>query len=195
MRTRLQRIEEVARRKVVCGHPGLYSALAEACWLLDPRSYLEVGVADGASVITVVDNSPSLSRIVLIDKWREGEWHGRSGHGHIKPTLAGMGYAGDVLCLDGDSREVLPRLDPKMPFDLILIDGDHSPEAAARDLENAYPLMAPRGILVFDDATRPGLPAVWSDFCRKHPVRELLTVDDEIDAVALALHGEKAASA
>ena len=56
-------------------------------------------------------------------------------------------------------------------FDWILVDGDHDKTAARIDLENVVDLVAPGGILVFDDVAPDGcdLLDVWEAFRADHP--------------------------
>jgi predicted O-methyltransferase YrrM len=56
---------------------------------------------------------------------------------------------------------VLPRLfsqRPDLTFDLITVDGDHSPRGAARDLQDVLPRLRIGGVLVFDDISHPQHP-------------------------------------
>ena len=57
------------------------------------------------------------------------------------------------------------------PFPRILVDGDHDKGAARRDLENVSDMLAPAGILIFDDIAEDGcaLDDVWRQFKEHHP--------------------------
>lgn len=57
-------------------------------------------------------------------------------------------------------------------FDLIYIDGDHSFYGAYSDLKNTIKLLAPGGVLVFDDRAHPRhyyLTTVWKKIIKKNP--------------------------
>lgn len=151
------------------GHPCLYDALHTAAAFVDAHSYLEIGVSDGASLLAALDSHTKLSRIVLCDGWQSVEGGaGRGSHEHIRKLLIVEGYNGEVEYLDGDSHALIPNLDRTRPFDLILIDGDHTAEGAARDLADTWPLLRPGGVLLFDDFERPHLAEVFNKFFASH---------------------------
>lgn len=130
------------------------------------RRYLEVGCREGDSLRQIVANSPAIERVVVCDMW--GPMYGgtgRGGHDHIDAMLNGFAYAGERLFLDGDSKELVPTL--REEFDLVLVDGDHSPAGARADLINCWPLVASGGQLVFHDIchhAHPGLRALFHAF-------------------------------
>ena len=127
------------------------------------RRYLEVGCREGDSLRQIVANSPVLERIVVCDMW--GPMYGgtgRGGHDHIDWMLNGLLYAGSRLFLDGDSKELVPTLHEQ--FDLVLVDGDHSPAGALADLTNCWPLVESGGQLVFHDIRHPAHPGLLTLF-------------------------------
>lgn len=127
------------------------------------RRYLEVGCREGDSLRQIVANSPVLERIVVCDMW--GPMYGgtgRGGHDHIDWMLNGLLYAGSRLFLDGDSKELVPTL--REQFDLVLVDGDHSPAGALADLTNCWPAVEPGGQLVFHDVRHPAHPGLLTLF-------------------------------
>ena len=68
---------------------------------------------------------------------------------------------------------------PDRQFDYVLVDGDHDKRAARRDLENVSGMLAPAGILVFDDIAQDGcgLDDVWQQFKDEHPAEYLYAED------------------
>lgn len=48
----------------------------------------------------------------------------------------------------------------EFPFNLLIIDGDHSYEGAQADFEGYLPLLAPGGLVIFDDYDAPEWPGV-----------------------------------
>jgi len=144
--------------------------LASHCRAFSPARYLEIGTREGDSLRVVVENSGGLAHIACCDTWG-GEWGGtgRGGHDHIDAMLATMLYDGEVVFLDGDSKQTVPTL--RKQFDLVLVDGDHSAEGARADLDNVLPLLAPEGCVVFHDITHPAhlyLADVWQRWCEDH---------------------------
>jgi hypothetical protein len=130
------------------------------------RRYLEVGCREGDSLEQIVANSVTIERVVVCDMW--GPMYGGTGrgnHDHIDAMLNGFAYTGSRLFLDGDSKETVPTLHEE--FDLVLVDGDHSPAGALADLENCWPLVESKGQLVFHDIRHPAhreLMVVFMEF-------------------------------
>jgi predicted O-methyltransferase YrrM len=147
----------------------IVTALAAASELVQPRSYLEIGVRRGRSMSVVARRAPG-SAIIGVDRWDEG-YAGMENPGPeiVRSELERAGFRGSLELLSGDSHDVLPSLfaeRPKLDFDLITVDGDHSPEGAAADLRDVIPRLRVGGVLVFDDIghpTHPELNAVWHD--------------------------------
>lgn len=168
-------------------HPCLYDALDIAARDAVPSSYLEIGVKEGASLLTVLAASPSLTRVVLCDTW--GGIDGgtsRGSHDHIDALLRRIGYRGDAIFLDGDSRTLIPAL-PRVPtFDLITVDGCHEANVATLDLSHAWPLLRPGGILVMDDIERAHLRRVWEEFVGRTRAERLYELSDNTNATAMA---------
>jgi SAM-dependent methyltransferase len=134
-----------------------WDALLQIALERKPKSYLELGSRYGDSLIRVLAGT-HLDRIVISDIWHESYFgpnnngtHFDRSHKHIERFLAAMGYGPEVLYLDGDSAKTIPYLNKCDPFDLVLVDGDHDPGPAQTDLMNCWPLVAPGGLLVFDD--------------------------------------------
>ncbi len=63
-----------------------------------------------------------------------------------------------VTLLEGDSKDIVPRLDNK--FTVVVVDGDHSYEGCYADLVNAWKKLRPGGVMICDDYAYPGLPGV-----------------------------------
>lgn len=167
----------------------LYRFLASHCAAAQPQRYLEIGTREGGSLTVVLDNAPSLRRIVCADTWG-GEWGGtwRGGHEHIDRLLQLRLWDGEVRYLDGDSKQTIPFL--RESFDLALVDGDHSEEGGRADLANVWPLIVSGGCIVFHDVYHPAHPyllTVWQQFVERHAA-EILSyhVIEEPYGVAVA---------
>jgi hypothetical protein len=136
----------------------------------DVRDYLEIGCREGDSLREVVMHAPLLQRVVICDLWgSDYGGTGRGGHDHIDKLLDDLGYTGERVFLDGDSRETVPTIrgTPGLRrFDLVLVDGDHSDEGALADLENAWPLVADGGKLLFHDICHPAHPGLMQVFTK-----------------------------
>lgn len=175
------------------GHPGLYDVLRHVCRLISPRTYLEIGMYDGASVVTVITHSPHLQKIVGCDifgnDWRN--WQGGTSAeapAHITQAIRKAGYFKELEVLVGDSAKTIPNLREK--FDLILIDGDHAAEPARTDFLNCWPLLNDRGILVFDDCRFASVESVMKEI-HNRGMSHIITVDDEWhDATSAFMRGD-----
>jgi predicted O-methyltransferase YrrM len=159
----VQRFVEEGRRRsgVDWRYADITTALAAAAELLEPRSYLEIGVRRGRSMSVVATRAPRCD-IVGIDFWNEG-YAGieNPGPDHVRAVIGQTGHTGTLELVSGDSHEVLPRLfgeRPGLDFDLITVDGDHSKGGAARDLVDVLPRLRIGGALVFDDVSHPAHP-------------------------------------
>ena len=141
----------------------LHDYLREVALAPGVRSYLEVGCREGDSLRQIVANSVIIDRVVVCDVW--GPMYGGTGRGnsdHIQWMLNGLLYTGSRLFLDGDSKETVPTL--REQFDVVLVDGDHSPAGALADLTNCWGLVASGGQLVFHDIRHPAHPGLRSLF-------------------------------
>lgn len=157
-------------RKVAGGpwrYADLLTVLTAATRLINPRSYLEVGVRRGRSMAVVAGGARNCS-IIGIDLWQPG-YAGMENPGpnHVRSELGRVGFTGSLDLVAGDSHEILPQLfarKPDLTFDLITVDGDHSARGATRDLEDVLPRLRVGGAVVFDDIVHqahPYLRRVW----------------------------------
>lgn len=138
---------------------GPYLALLSG---LGIESYLEIGTRHGGTFVITVEylsRFRPLRRAVGIDLGI--------------PSNALREYAAarpNVTVLQGDSqgREFTKLVREQQPFDLVLIDGDHSEEGCRADLD----LVAERSrVLVFHDIVSeptPGVRKVWAEFKQAH---------------------------
>src|SRR2546427_4022959 len=162
-------------RASIAYHPCLYEVLREVCSNLRPVSYLEIGVKEGDSLLTVLEASEgSVRKLTLCDIWKGEGGYGHLSHEHIELLLRELNFSGDVEFLDGDSRDTIPTLSG--PYDLILIDGDHSMSGAQVDLKNTWPLLRVGGVLVYDDighSAHPHLEPVFKQWSERPDAKVL----------------------
>ena len=97
---------------------------------IDIKRYMEIGVQDGNSTLGMLTRFPNAKKMVLCDNWGPG--HGgtnRGNHNYVENRIRNSGYTGELVFLDGDSRERVPRYfseNPSEYFDLMVVDDDHS---------------------------------------------------------------------
>jgi predicted O-methyltransferase YrrM len=169
------------------------TVLAAAAELLTPQSYLEIGVRRGRSLCVVVSRMPACN-VVGVDLWNEG-YAGIENPGpeHVRKKAAAAGHRGSLELLSGSSHQVLPRLfrdRPRLDFDLITVDGDHTRRGAARDLRTVLPRLRIGGALVFDDISHPAHPYlhdVWAQVVERDRRYATWTFDDVGYGVAVAV--------
>jgi SAM-dependent methyltransferase len=142
-------------------------------WAIEnhPKRILEIGTRTGLSMCQLLSaymDTTSIERIVSCDLFNDG---------FISPELVKLNlrhlYVPDstidkIEFMVGDSKQTVPTIQGQ--FDYILVDGSHDKADAIIDLENVYKLIAPGGVIVFDDITpdRMDLLDVWHDFRSRH---------------------------
>lgn len=167
---------------------------------MKPRTYLEIGVRRGRSMAQVLTESPS-THAWGFDLWMDGYGSIPSqgirtenpGPDFVRDQLGSIGAAQPVDLIRGDSGETVPEFlrSERAPaeFDLVFVDGDHTPGAAERDLRIAFERVAPGGAVLFDDLSHPGHPAlrgVWESFRAERP-DWLFAEDSSRSGVAVAV--------
>ena len=120
----------------------LFAALADR-----PVRFLEIGSYEGRSTVWFLENvlrHPE-STITCIDIFSEERWDLRFVH-NIRASQS----AAKVHKLKGRSADRLLELAGQR-FDVIYIDGSHDAADVLLDATLSWPLLAPGGILLFDD--------------------------------------------
>jgi predicted O-methyltransferase YrrM len=149
----------------------LPTLLYAATNILQPESYLEIGVRMGRSASIVGSLLPDCA-IYGFDLWIK-DYAGieNPGPDFVREELRNAGHTGEVTLVAGDSRTTVPAFLARnldLHFDLITVDGDHSVLGAAIDIANVLPRLKVGGILAFDDIARaPSLQRVWRDLVQR----------------------------
>ncbi len=136
-----------------------------AATLLQPARALEIGVRRGFTTCAIVAACPTVE-MHMLDSWRP-IYSDRPNPGPdlLRKQLSLIGHAGSAHFHQGNSHELLPQLAKNnLTFDLIVVDGDHTERGASEDLRDAFALLAPGGVLIFDDLVHPQhgyLRGVW----------------------------------
>lgn len=143
---------------------------------------LEVGVWKGAWTITMAGNTPG-SIQVGIDPYPGGA-DARAAQQTAAAEIQRHGFGNRVQIVD--SWETLHRLaaaqECPRQFDLVHIDGRHTQEAAARDLDEADRILADDGVIVVDDYRHVAFPGVaYAMYCFLEPrgYRIFLTTENK----------------
>ena len=133
--------------------PNIWSLLAYMAKRAKVQRYMEIGVRRGYSMAMVAGRRPDCT-IVGFDMWKAG-YGGAENPGPIfvEQEMAKLGYRGHLEFINGDSALTVPDYYTQAdePFDLILVDGDHSYNGMRQDIKNALPLLSESGYLIVDD--------------------------------------------
>lgn len=160
----------------------IHVALAFIAEKLNPRSYLEIGVRTGCSLVQVLHNS-NVEYVVGVDIW-DGNYAGFPNTmayttRQIEAYKSRTNKNFKVEFIAGNSHEKLKELiEAGRKFDLITVDGDHSEIGASEDLDDAVKLLDEQGAIVFDDIIHqsfPFLKDLVERFQRKYPCFQALT--------------------
>jgi len=135
----------------IANYPLLHRVASDQARILDRAiSYLEVGVSSGGSAEAVLSTN-LVSSAILIDPWGTGYGGLGLGPSFVAERLAQ--FASRVVMITGRSQDILPKLTAK--FDMVYLDGDHSAVGALADLNEGLRLLAPSGVIMFDDVDHP----------------------------------------
>jgi predicted O-methyltransferase YrrM len=110
--------------------------------LKQPRRILEVGTFIGISALTMARALAPDGRVVTIERYDHFAELARQ-------NVRANGFAEKIDILVGDAGELLPTLDPSLPFDMIFLDGDK--DHYDQHFRRLDALLAPSGLLVVDD--------------------------------------------
>jgi hypothetical protein len=125
----------------------------------DPLRVLEIGSFEGRSALFFLNYLPD-SSIVCVETFAGSQEHldPTSPYASKMPDVekrfdANLAPFGNrVEKRKGSSLDMLPLLAfEKRRFDLVYVDGDHRAASAYKDAVLSWPLLAPGGIMIFDD--------------------------------------------
>jgi predicted O-methyltransferase YrrM len=132
--------------------------------LPERKKFLEIGSFEGRSTVWIVENMmEDGGEIYCIDTWEGGEEHSEEDMGtveerfrHNRQLLMDKYATRHISTEKGTSLERLagwltPSAVPKEVFDFIYIDGSHRAPDVLTDACMAWPLLKPKGLMVFDD--------------------------------------------
>lgn len=158
-------------RKKYGGFLDLYHVLWKIGAKMMPQRILEIGTRTGISICQMLSayiDQSKIGHVTCVDPF--DEWTSAA---LVRANLKylNLPYSEEKVTIHEIKSDEFFALEPG-PFDFILVDGDHSKEQAAKDLENAHKILDPMGFLVMDDiSTNPGecaLVDVWDKFIEDH---------------------------
>jgi predicted O-methyltransferase YrrM len=136
-----------------------FTQLLEAVQKLKPQRVLEIGTANGGSLLPITRLSAQDAHVISVDLH-----HGEFGGGYPAWRIPlYKAFARDTQRLDllrGDSHDprTLDRVRDLLAgrqLDLLFIDGDHTFDGVKQDFEHYGPLVRPGGIIAFHDINPP----------------------------------------
>jgi predicted O-methyltransferase YrrM len=83
-------------------------------------------------------------------------------------NVSDWGNPGNIVIHKGDSHQILPTLKPDS-YRFILVDGDHSTEAAHQDMNDCWRLLSPGGYMFVDDRDFLSVIPAIRKFLDDHP--------------------------
>jgi predicted O-methyltransferase YrrM len=131
-----------------------------------PRRMLEIGTQAGLSAINWAMNNIELEKLVTLDV-QDIVTH--------NPMTLKMFKLLNIEFVHTDSKRFREVWD-QQKFDFIFIDGDHSYEGVKADSDLAFELIAPGGIIVWDDyrlRQYPGIHRHINQLARTYPIKNI----------------------
>lgn len=126
------------------------------CQHLRPKRIFEIGTYTGSTTLVMAMNAPKDCQIFTMDlpptELPAVPSNSKGGDSQFRPGSAFLGtpYASRIQQILGDSTTFdFSPYHGKM--DLILIDGNHSYPFASSDSKNALKMLAPGGVIIWDD--------------------------------------------
>lgn len=138
-------------------------ALYAIVFSVAPLRYLEIGSCRGGSAAIVT---------AAMDDLGTGQAYGLDPIDQISERTAKM-IAGRFTPIRGASPEALPQARDLAggPFDLVLVDGDHSLQATLADLEGVLPIVADEAVVLIHDAFNDDVRRAIDRFVAAHADR------------------------
>lgn len=123
------------------------------------KKFLEIGSFEGRSTVWIVENMmDGDGNITCIDTWEGGEEHGDEDMGTVEERfifnmqLLQSKKACRLSARQGKSvDELADCIAAGETYDFIYIDGSHLAKDVMTDACMAWPLLKPKGLMVFDD--------------------------------------------
>lgn len=148
-----------------------YQVIVWAGLHLQPKRILEIGTRNGGSLVQLLSAYHRFDGVsaVCFDLWRE-----IGSPRAVRANLQRLAIPDHLVeFVSGDSTQTVPawrQRHPQARFDYVLVDGGHDVQTASRDLQNVAGLVAPGGILIFDDIGPESyrLLPVWREFQAQH---------------------------
>lgn len=149
-------------------------------WIGRPCRYLEIGVFEGRGARYVIDNllTHPESEYTGVDNWAQR----KSNKIQKERAVANVGESGELIKEDS-TQAMWDFLMQGRQFDIIYVDAGHEFDQALSDGLMAWSILAPGGVLFFDDWNHPkykGLNKAIEAIAKIIGVREFFTTETQI---------------
>jgi predicted O-methyltransferase YrrM len=152
-------MEETAMEPILDGGSGpmAEAELAQVLWAIhDGRdsAVLEIGTGRGVSTLRL--NEAARDRVVTVDL----------NHATIRHFCdGGIPMLDKTVFIEADSshRETIDRVANYAPFDVILLDGDHTYEGVSQDYLNYTPMLSAHGVCFMHDIGWGDVRTFWRE--------------------------------
>ncbi len=132
-----------------------FLSLAAICRFRAPRRIFEIGTYLGSSTAIMAQNTPATTELWTLDL-SEQEMQALNLDFAVGRDFVGTRHAAKITQLRGDSRKF--DFSPyKGKMDLVFVDANHAYPFVKFDTQVAFDLLAPGGIIIWDDY-------VWGDY-------------------------------
>jgi predicted O-methyltransferase YrrM len=119
-------------------------------WVKGRKQIVEIGVAEGASALTLRQSMPADGVLTLIDPFHLSRFRPLNGTRRLARSAVGGCTNGRVAWIEEFSFQAVRNWTGEI--DLLFIDGDHREESARQDWKDWHDFVAPGGLAVFHDA-------------------------------------------
>jgi predicted O-methyltransferase YrrM len=133
-----------------------YAALAQ-------KVIVEIGVAEGASALSMRESMPSSACLFLVDPFQPGSIPFLSAMFLVAQKGVNSIKNGSVVWIRDLSFNAVKSWDKTRSIDLLFIDGDHSEQGCMQDWTDWSPLVSVGGHVIFHDARL--FPGGWPRDC------------------------------
>lgn len=169
--------------RVALQDPGELAAFLGLVKRENVGSYLEIGSKFGGSLWRVANSLPKGSRVVAVDL-PHGDTSFKESQPHLEECVKNLrkaGYDAHLFLGDSTDKEIVAKVAELAPFDLCLIDGNHTEPFVRADWAN-YGSLAK--IVAFHDISWVGegrttkkypiqVPKVWADLKQNYRHEEI----------------------
>jgi predicted O-methyltransferase YrrM len=119
-------------------------------WARGTRTLIEIGVAEGASALTLREAMPAEATLYLIDPFHLGRVPLVHSMRHAARSCVSRCTNGKIVWIERFSFDAVATW--TKPIDFLFLDGDHVESAVQQDWSDWHSFVVPSGVVAFHDA-------------------------------------------